>query len=116
MTGGVEGDEEYYTAALRELKEETGFEPVDLRLVDYAYFYPVREQWKIAYERPFKVINEIVFLAIVDAHSEPTIDPSEHDAYVWCQHDEAIAKLFWEDNKVSLRYCTRLLEEINSQA
>ena len=112
VTGGVEGDEEYFTAALRELKEETGFEPNELMLVDYSYHYPVREQWKIVYERPFDIINEVVFLAIVDSRSEPTIDPEEHDAYQWCRYAEAVGKLFWEDNKVSLKYCTRMLEKM----
>jgi len=113
VTGGVEGTEEYFSAALRELKEETGFVPLDLRLVDYAYFYPVREQWKIVYERPFDIINEIVFLAIVDPQSEPIIDPDEHDAYLWYRLDDAVKKLFWEDNKISLKHCARMLEEID---
>lgn len=115
ITGGVEGDEEYFAAACRELREETGFEPFDLRLVDYAYFYPVREKWKIVYEQPFDIINEIVFLAVVVSDSEPTIDPEEHDAYVWCWLDEAVNKLFWEDNKISLKHCVRILEELDRQ-
>ena len=115
VTGGVEGEEEYFAAALRELKEETGLEPRELKLVDYSYHYPVREEWKIVYERPFDIINEIVFLAIVDPQSEPTISRKEHDAYQWCRHEEAVGKLFWEDNKVSLKHCCRMLEEMESR-
>lgn len=113
VTGGVEGDEEYFTAACRELKEETGFEPKDLRLVDYSYFYPVHEKWKIIYERPFNIINEIVFLAVVEPGQEPAINPEEHNAYVWCRFEVAIGKLFWHDNKVALEHCARMLQDMD---
>ena len=65
VTGGVEDDEDYYAAALRELNEETGFEPIDLEMIDYSYVFPVQEEMRRIYEKPVDYITEIVFLARV---------------------------------------------------
>jgi len=114
ITGGVEGDEDYFVAARRELKEETGFEPDDLRLVDYSYSFPVEDSMRKLYEQPVETITEIVFLAILSHAADPIIDAKEHDAWIWCRFDEAMKKLHWPGNRESLRHCLRLLPEIDA--
>ncbi len=110
ISGGVESeDPDYHTAALRELKEETGFDPVSLELIDYSYTFPVPESMRHIYDQPVEQITEIVFLARVPDNFEPTIDPIEHDQYEWCDYETAMAMLYWEGNKEALRRCENRL-------
>lgn len=106
ITGGVESDDpDYHTAALRELKEETGFEPLSLAMIDYSYTFPVPESMRHIYDRPVGQITEIVFMARIAADAEPTTDPIEHDQYKWCDYQTAMGMLYWEGNKEALRRC-----------
>lgn len=106
VTGGVErDDDDYYAAALRELKEETGFDPVSLEMIDYSYAFPVPEHMRHIYDGPADEITEIVFLARVETGREPVMDRAEHDRYQWCSYEAAMKMLYWPGNKESLRCC-----------
>jgi dATP pyrophosphohydrolase len=106
VTGGVEhDDDDYYAAALRELKEETGFDPLSLEMIDYSYTFPVPEHMRHIYDGPVDQITEIVFLASVAEGVEPTIDAEEHDQYRWCDFKTAMRMLYWEGNKEALKRC-----------
>jgi 8-oxo-dGTP pyrophosphatase MutT (NUDIX family) len=105
ISGGVEDDEEYFTTARRELKEETGFEPLELQLIDYSYTFPVEDSMRKLYEQKVDLITEIVFLAIVKAGKDPTITPVEHDDFKWCRFEEAVENLYWPGNKKSIKHC-----------
>ena len=106
VTGGVEhDDDDYYMAALRELKEETGFEPLSMEMIDYSYTFPVPEHMRHIYDGPVDQITEIVFLARVETAREPVMDLSEHDRYQWCGYEAAMEMLYWPGNKESLRRC-----------
>jgi len=109
VTGGVESeDPDYHTAALRELKEETGFDPESLEMLDYTYTFPVLESMRKLYDSPVDQITEIVFLARIAEGAEPVIDPIEHDQYRWCDFETAMKMLYWEGNKEALRRCEDL--------
>ncbi len=110
ISGGVEDDEEFFTTARRELKEETGFEPIELHLIDYSYTFPVEYAMRKLYDRDVKLITEIVFLAIVDWRKDPIITPVEHDKYRWCRFEEALDMLFWQGNKESIKHCEIFLK------
>ena len=114
VTGGVEGDEEYFSAALRELTEETGFESVSLEMIDYSYSFPVEEEMRKLYEQPVEYITEIVFAARIDNDKNPVLDPAEHDDYTWCDYDTAIKMLYWPGNRESLRRIKRSLSNKGS--
>jgi dihydroneopterin triphosphate diphosphatase len=105
VTGGVEDDEEYFTTARRELREETAFEPTELLLMDYSYAFPVEYTMRKLYSHPVEIITEIVFLAVIEPGIDPVITSVEHDDYRWCRFDEALDLLFWKGNKESIKHC-----------
>ena len=110
ITGGVENDEEYFVTAHRELKEETGFGPTELHLIDYSYTFPVEPSMRKLYDHPVDLITEIVFLAVIEPGIDPVITPVEHDDYKWCRLDEARDLLFWAGNKESIRHCDKFIK------
>jgi len=112
VTGGVEDDEEYLTTARRELKEETGFEPTELHLIDYSYTFPVEESMGKLYDHDVDLIREVVFLAIVESGKNPVITPVEHDKFKWCQYEKACDILYWPGNKESIRHCELFLKRL----
>lgn len=97
IAGGVEPGEETEAAALRELREETGFEAESLEpLGEFAY---VRESWE---SEPGLRVHVRAFLVDVEHGWEPQLD-REHDDYRWCTRDEAIELLFWPEPGQLLR-------------
>jgi len=97
IAGGVEEGEEPGAAAIRELREETGFEAEALApLSDFAY---VRESWEA---EPGLRVHVRAFLVDVELGWEPQLD-REHDEYRWCTRDEAIELLFWPEPAALLR-------------
>ncbi len=111
VTGGVEDDEKYFTAAMRELKEETGFEAISLEMIDYSYVFPVGEEMRKIYDKPVDYITEIVFLARIGNNENPVIDPVEHDKWKWCDYESAMKLLYWPGNKESLKRIRAFLQE-----
>ena len=111
ITGGVENDEEYYTAALRELKEETGFEPEKIEMIDFTYTFPVEEDMRKLYDHPVDLITEIIFIAHIKNGLDPILDPEEHDAFQWCDCRTALDKLHWPGNKAALHACEKRLNQ-----
>ena len=112
VTGGVESEETVEQTAARELAEETGFTPDDLRSADFTYTFPPGEFFKDVYETEPDEIMVHVFVAAVPANSEPTLDPVEHDQYFWCSYDEALALLYWWDDRESLKRVASFLDDI----
>ncbi|NIM94594.1 MAG: NUDIX domain-containing protein [Anaerolineales bacterium] len=110
VTGGVEWDEELREAADRELHEETDYTTTALVGLDYSYAFPVREEWRSAYDAGVEEIVEYVFLAQVSDADPPTIDSQEHDEWRWCTFEEALSQLIWSENIEALRRCRRYLE------
>lgn len=97
IAGGVEPGEETEAAALRELREETGFEAESLEpLGEFAY---VRESWE---SEPGLRVHVRAFLVDVEHGWEPQLD-REHDDYRWCTREEAIELLFWPEPGQLLR-------------
>jgi dihydroneopterin triphosphate diphosphatase len=83
IAGGVEEGETFAEAAVRELREETGFSGEVVSLGE-----------------PF-VYDEITvhtFLVDVPAGWEPELN-DEHDEYRWCARDEAVELLYWPEPK-----------------
>jgi 8-oxo-dGTP pyrophosphatase MutT (NUDIX family) len=94
VAGGLEADETYADAAVRELREETGLETP---IVDLARHVVYRlEEWEPRYQPAGGEIHVQFFLAEAPVGWEPALD-WEHDDYRWCKPEEAIGLLFWPE-------------------
>jgi 8-oxo-dGTP pyrophosphatase MutT (NUDIX family) len=111
VTGGVESGETVEQTAERELHEETGFTPDTLKPIDYTYVFPPDEFFKEIFETPPDEIRVHVFVARVASESEPTLDPVEHDQHCWLDFDAALDRLYWWDDKESLKRVAAFLNE-----
>jgi len=111
VTGGVESGETIEQTARRELAEETGFPPDDLRPVGFTYSFPPDEFFKNVYETPPDEIVVHVFVARVPSGAEPKIDAVEHDEYQWCSYDQALDLLHWWDDKESIKQVAAFLNK-----
>ena len=94
VSGWIEADELPHLAALRELREETGFEAEALFSVDAIFdLY----KW-----RRGTVDTTVPFAAQVPAGADPT--PSdEHDEWRWASPAEALALVPYEPQRTALR-------------
>jgi dihydroneopterin triphosphate diphosphatase len=109
VTGGIEEGEEIHEAARRELIEETGIIPFEIKQIDYAYSFPVADGWRHLYAEGVKEVTEYVFVAHVDGQQEPKIDTCEHDKWEWCNFSQALALLIWPGNIDALKRCDNFL-------
>jgi len=107
VTGAVEPGEALDEAAIRELTEETALAPIRLLAVNYQYTFPIRI--RSAGRSHLQHVTEHVFLALLSAKVDPTIDPSEHDAWDWYSYEEALLWLRWPGNIEAIRRCERLV-------
>jgi dihydroneopterin triphosphate diphosphatase len=97
IAGGVEADEEWEAAAIRELREETTLDVSELRPI--GSFSYVREAWE---ESAGLRVSVQAFVVDVEPGWEPTLD-HEHDDYRWCEPAAAFALLHWADTSAALR-------------
>ena len=86
VTGAPLPGETDVEAAVREVREETGFDVGgSLVTLDVAY----------AHESPVGEVPVATFGAEVPGEAEPTLDPAEHDAYRWLAYEDAWRALDW---------------------
>ncbi|MBS3944334.1 MAG: NUDIX pyrophosphatase [Melioribacter sp.] len=93
VTGSVNENEKAFTAALREIKEETGLVPEKFWIVPNvnSFYSPERDI----------VIMIPVFAAQVSENSEVIIS-SEHSEFKWVSKDEAKKLLAWNGQRTSV--------------
>ena len=97
VAGGVEAGEDWDTAALRELQEETALTAVDVR--EIGRFDYVREPWESS---PGMRVACRAFATDAPAGWEPTLN-GEHDRYRWCSLAEAESLLRFPEPRELLR-------------
>jgi len=94
VTGVIEEGEHTVAAALRELEEETGLQPLKL--------------WRLPFVNSFFDPNQDVihlspyFAAKLDASSEPVLS-KEHQGYEWCSYERAQVLLPWSGQRNGVR-------------
>jgi len=87
-------------AAVREVREETGFEIGDSLLplgIEYAHALPPGkvDRWARIYGAGVTSVSVVAFGAKAPAGLDPVLDPAEHDAFAWLGLEEADALLDW---------------------
>lgn len=117
VTGAPHPHESDDEAAVREVREETGFD-VSASLmplgVEYEYRLSSEVARKAIYAAHVRAIHVVAFGAEVTEQRDPTLDPDEHDAFAWCSHREAAEMLDWPVEKDALDGRRSALRELAS--
>ena len=112
VTGAPDHGETDLDAAIREVREETGFDVArTIRPVGYRYEIrpgPDSLYWSSLYEPGVEAVPEEVYLAEA-GEGEPRLQPLEHIEFRWCSVDEALELLYYENNRVALARAAGLL-------
>lgn len=111
VTGGVETQETLDEAALRELQEETALTPSRLFPLGFSYTF-VPKKAAASRGTPTPPVTEHVYLALLEAKVDPTLDPAEHDAWDWFAYPEARVWLRWPENVEALRRCENFIARV----
>jgi dATP pyrophosphohydrolase len=93
VSGSLDDGEKAYEAALRELKEETGFTPDRFWVVPHT---------NVFYDPAYDAVNlSPVFAAQVPSGAIPDLS-GEHCAYEWLPYSEAAQRLVWPGQRAGL--------------
>ena len=104
VSGGLEPGEKSWTAAVRELREETGLQ-AQVRKLPISLSYSLLDDppaIRARYAPGVERITVHAFVTDAPADWEPTLD-AEHDLYRWCDLDEAIGLMVYETARDALR-------------
>ena len=89
VAGKIEAGETSWEAAIRELKEETGFEPVRIFVADHiSKFYEAHGDW----------VNMVPVFGI-EVDDEEVILSGEHCEFKWVDFNTAHQTLIWSGQK-----------------
>lgn len=100
VTGSLEAGETHLDAAVREVYEETGYQPLAPELIELGLVnvFEIAPQWRAKYA-PGVTHNEEVCFALEVAKQDVLIDPVEHDTFAWVDYERAITMIYWESNR-----------------
>ncbi|MEM0465647.1 MAG: NUDIX domain-containing protein [Candidatus Pacearchaeota archaeon] len=104
--GGIEEKETNLEIAKREVKEETGQNPILIKnhKIKGSYKYP-----KIFADRP-GIIGQTYHLFSAQLKSKKIkIDKTEHSDYLWLDYKEALKKLTFKEQKKCLKFVNKYL-------
>ena len=93
VAGKIEKDEEAWQTAIRELKEETGLEPVKMFVADHVSQF---------YEKHGDRVNLVPVFGI-EVDSKNVILSDEHIEYKWVDFKEAFDTLVWNGQKKGIQ-------------
>ena len=103
VTGGLESGERVPLAALREVREEIGFGPVEIEA-----FYDLDQVTQFYDEGSDAVIAGAIFAVRTRPGAEPTLS-HEHDAHRWVGREEAVRLTVWPTYRETIERITRVL-------
>ncbi len=100
ISGSIDGSEKAFEAALRELKEETGFVPSQFWVVPYVNMF---------YDHKYDAVNLSPFFAAqVLPDAEPALS-DEHQLHEWLPYDAALRRLVWPGQRAGLEIVQRYI-------
>lgn len=120
VTGAPLAGETDTEAAIREVREETGYDVgATVFPLGVGYSYALRpelaDRWLARYGAGVSTISVVAFGAEVTAALDPVLDPAEHDSFAWHTYEQADAALDWpieEDALPGRRRALSLLAEM----
>ncbi|HJL64468.1 MAG TPA: NUDIX domain-containing protein [Candidatus Thalassarchaeaceae archaeon] len=107
--GHVEGEEDHYTTARRELAEETGIEEIE---IDSGW----RDRTEYTFMRKGREIPKQVFWYIASTNELNVTLSHEHTNYLWLNFEEAESLLTFSQEKQLLRSAHSYLQSTNALA
>jgi len=105
VTGSVEGDENPYQAAIREVHEETGLDALQYTLQDWhaSNVYEIYPHWHYRYALGVTHNREHLFSLTVPGPLPIKLAPNEHVQYEWVDWREAAKRVFSWTNVDALK-------------
>jgi len=107
--GHVEGEEDHYTTARRELAEETGIEEIE---IDSGW----RDRTEYTFMRKGRKIPKQVFWYIASTNELNVTLSHEHTNYLWLNFEEAESLLTFSQEKQLLKSAHSYLQSTNALA
>lgn len=87
--GKIESEEKSWQAAIREIREETGLNRIDLKIDNIFKAYEKFAFWRRAAEKNVKVFKIVIFY-LAETKKRIVNVSEEHDGYGWFTYKEAI--------------------------
>lgn len=105
VTGSQDPDETLMQTAIREVREETGFDVTQLELSDWAIQtkYEIYARWRHRYASGVTHNTEHVFGLCLPAIQPPVLAAREHLNYRWLPWNEAAEACFSPSNAAAIR-------------
>ena len=102
VTGTLRWDEAPVAAAAREVREETGMEPVGLVDAGIRRSFPILPEWRDRYAPDVSENVEYLWYLEVATVCDVTLSPEEHAAFRWLGLEEAIETVTSWTNREAL--------------
>jgi dATP pyrophosphohydrolase len=99
LTGKMEEGETVVQTVLREITEETALQTSTIFSLNYVSRF-FEQQDESIYMVP-------LFLAVVPHSARVKLNPQEHDKYKWCNFQEALRYLTWNQHRKALLHIRR---------
>ena len=99
VAGKIEKGEQSWQAAIRELKEETGLDPLKIFVADHVSKF---------YETHGDRVNLVPVFG-VEVSSDVVLLSSEHSDFKWVDYDSACSYLVWEGQKKGITVVNEMI-------
>ena len=98
VSGALESEESFESAAIRELQEETAIQIPTVVSTGYEHRFPIKPEWRHSYGPEPTHVLEKVYFGVVASRLSPSLS-SEHKAFRWCREAEAVELLKFGNNR-----------------
>jgi 8-oxo-dGTP pyrophosphatase MutT (NUDIX family) len=106
--GGIKKDEKILDAVKREIKEETGLEPIKIKKFDVSGGYKYE---KTLPGRDGIIGQTYILYAVMVKKGKIKMDKFEHSKYKWENFKTAMKKLTWPNQKKCLKVVNKWLNK-----